>query len=71
MEDTFIRQIYKGNKEVKEIREDEWYKYQIGNYKSFAVAQTQLEEANVARAFIVAYLEGKKINVKEARKLAP
>lgn len=71
MEDSFINQIYKGDKEVIEIQEDEWYKYQIGNYKSFAVAQQQLEESNVARAFIVAYLEGEKINVKEARKMAP
>ncbi len=71
MEDSFIKQIYKGDREVSEIQEDNWYKYQIGNYKSFAEAQKQLEEANVARAFIVAYLEGEKINVKEARKIAP
>lgn len=71
MEDSFINQIYKGDKEVLEIREDEWYKYQIGNYKSFSEAQQQLGESKVARAFIVAYLEGEKINVKEARKLAP
>lgn len=71
MEDAFINQIYRGDKVVSEIKEDEWYKYQIGNYKSFAEAQKQLEEANVARAFIVAYQEGKKINVKEARKIAP
>lgn len=69
--DEYIKTIYKGDKQVMEIREDEWYKYQIGKYKHFDDAADELKQTNVKRAFIVVYQDGNRISVQKARKLAP
>ena len=46
------------------IQEDSWFKYSIGNYDSFRQAVELKNISGVSDAFIVAYENGKKVNVK-------
>ncbi|NJM15563.1 MAG: hypothetical protein HC896_09525 [Bacteroidales bacterium] len=71
LDEAYIKSIYKGDKQVEEIIEDDWYKYQIGSYTSFGEAEKVLVEADVERAFVVAYQAGNKINVRDAKEIAP
>lgn len=69
--DEYIKTVYSGDKNVMEIQEDEWYKYQIGQYQSFKDAVDELKASDVDKAFIVAYQDGNRISVQKARDLAP
>ena len=70
MTDNYLRtNIYHGNKKISFRKEGIWYKYSIGHFDRFEDAQALLKECNVDKAFIVAYQEGKKLDVKEAVKL--
>lgn len=66
MDDAYLKTIYAGNMEIDLIMEDNWYKYSIGNFKTFEEAVKLLNNINVEKAFIVAYQSGKKINLKKA-----
>ncbi|MFW6328149.1 MAG: hypothetical protein ACOC2F_07555 [Bacteroidota bacterium] len=48
-------EIYQGNMNVRLVKEDGWYKYQIGNYLDYNLARELLNSCNVKKAFIVAY----------------
>jgi hypothetical protein len=66
-----LQEIYDGDRYVEEVKEEGWWKYQIGHYKSYSSAQAILEEVDVDRAFITAYNYGKKINISLAKKISP
>ncbi|MBU8891964.1 MAG: hypothetical protein KOO66_04245 [Bacteroidales bacterium] len=52
------------------IEENDWFKYSIGNLKSYYKAVEMKEISGVNGAFIVAYKNGQKINTKDAIKLS-
>lgn len=59
-------------KNVEEIEEDKNFKYLTGNYKTMEEAfaeQRRLRKETFKDAFTVAFLDGKKISMKEAREL--
>ncbi|CAG5082700.1 N-acetylmuramoyl-L-alanine amidase [Parvicella tangerina] len=62
---------FKGMTDVEMVAAGKWYKYFVGNYKSIDEAkarQKEVQEIGYDTAFIVAYENGKKINVSEAVK---
>ena len=63
-----IKKFYRGKKQVVQKHYDEWYKYSIGNFKTYAEAKAFVKTTKVRGAFVVAYLNDKKINIKEAIK---
>lgn len=65
-----LEQKYKGNFQVEKAFEDEWYKYTIGEYKSFNEAHKVLKETNVSDSFIAAYLNNKRVYIKFAKETA-
>jgi hypothetical protein len=66
-----LKKIYSGNKNVKEINEDGWFKYQIGDFKTFTEANNVLEEINLEKAFIAAYNNNRKMSLRLAKELYP
>lgn len=58
-----IQKVYQGKEGVEENMEEGWYKYTIGNYKSYREARGVRDQLNIQGAFIVAYLNGKRIEV--------
>lgn len=64
--DEYLRIIYKGGMKIDMIYEEGWYKYSIGRFKTYEEATKALHECKVKKAFIVPYLDGKKITIKEA-----
>lgn len=58
--------IYKGKVPIKEVYENGWYKYTIGNFERYDEALTLLKSCNVKKAFIVAYDEK---NIRQDMKL--
>lgn len=62
-----IREIYSGNKEVKLMREDNWYKYYFGPYATFEKAEEVMKSLDITNVFIAAYLDGNRIGIGEAR----
>lgn len=61
---------FEGLKQVEEMEEDKTYKYLLGNYKTMEEAfaeQRRLRKENFKDAFTVAFLNGKKISIKEAK----
>jgi hypothetical protein len=65
--DEYLNTLYRGDLKLDMIFEDEWYKYSIGRYATFEEADATLRSINIKKAFVVAYREGKKIGVQEAR----
>lgn len=65
----YLNLFYKGNLPIDLIFEESWYKYSIGVYRTFEEADATLQEINIKKAFVVAYCEGKKISIKEAKDL--
>jgi hypothetical protein len=61
---------YKGNNQIEKVYEDDWYKYTIGEYKSFNEAHKVLKESNVNDSFIAAYLDNKRVYIKFAKETA-
>ena len=63
---------FKGLKNVWEYEDGGFYKYTVGNeknLKSAVVLQSELRRKGFAGAFVVAFKNGKRIPVREARKL--
>jgi hypothetical protein len=65
-----LHQIYSGYHSIESFTEDGWYKYSIGELNTFDQANKLRKECNVKGAFIIAFKNGKKINVLEAKKIA-
>ncbi len=55
--------IYDGDQKVEELHEDGWWKYLIGNYKSFDEATNAMQKLNVGKAFVAAYVDGKRVSI--------
>jgi N-acetylmuramoyl-L-alanine amidase len=63
---------FQGLKNVEEFEENKTYKYFTGNFKTMDEAfseQRRLRKENYKDAFTVAFLNGKKISIKEAKEL--
>ncbi len=58
--------IYPGPEILEEIYEDEWYKYSTGPYQTYASARQFRESCEIKGAFVVAFVNGRKINPTEA-----
>ncbi len=61
-----INNIYSGDSVIDMVIENGWYKYQIGTFNKYQCAINIKENINVPDAFIVAYSDGEKINIKDA-----
>jgi hypothetical protein len=68
IKNDYIRTFYTGKDSVKEIKENNWYKYQIGNFDNYADADSLQKVCRVPRAFVVAYQDSTKLSIKEALK---
>jgi len=66
--DAEVRAIYNGKERVNVVFEDNWYKYQMGPYDKYTEAKQVLNATPVKNAFIVPYLDGKKLTIEEAVK---
>lgn len=63
---NYIRnEIYHGPMMVRQIKEDNWYKYLIGKYKEVDQAFQLLREVKVEKAFVVGYRNGRRVPLKE------
>jgi hypothetical protein len=58
--------IYSEDEEIHMNFENNWYKYSIGKYKSYQAARTVRDNSQVPGAFVVLFLNGKKVNIREA-----
>ncbi len=61
-----LQGIYSGPEQPVETLEHGWYKYSIGSFDTYASARDICDQINVPGAFVVAFLNGKKINVSKA-----
>jgi hypothetical protein len=58
---------YRGNMQITRYYEDAWYKYSIGEYSSYAEAKKCLFASKVHDAFIIAYVNRKKVHISIAK----
>ncbi len=66
IDNDYIRTFYTGQDSVREVREGNWFKYQIGEFESFEEANQLRKQCRVPRAFVVAYQGDKKLTIKQA-----
>jgi hypothetical protein len=70
MTENYLRtNIYHGNEKITLIKEGIWYKYSIGHFDRIEDAEALLKQCQVDKAFVVAYQQGKKLDVKKAMEL--
>jgi hypothetical protein len=50
-----------------ELNEDNWYKYAIGEFPTYADAKRLKDNLNVPGAFVIAYLNGKRIKILQSK----
>lgn len=62
-----LRKKYKGKLSVHKSFEDNWYKYTIGEYKTYAEAKAVKQGCNVCDSFVVAYIDHQRVNIKIAK----
>lgn len=65
-----IREIYKGIKNIENFTKDGWFKYCVGEFKTFEDANEYRLICGVEDAFIIAFQNGKWINVLVAKRIA-
>lgn len=64
---SYIRMnVYDGDMPVEILKEEGWYKYVIGRYRTFEEANKLLRKVNIPRAFVVAYKNHKRVPIREA-----
>lgn len=64
---SYIRMnVYNGDMPVDVLKEDGWYKYVIGRYRTFDEANKLLRKLNIPKAFVVAYKNHKRVPIREA-----
>jgi hypothetical protein len=64
---SYIRMnVYNGDMPVETLKEEGWYKYVIGRYRTFEEANLLLKKVNIPRAFVVAYKNHKRVPIREA-----
>ncbi len=61
-----IARIYRKTAEITIKHYDDWYKYSVGEFKTYEEAKEFLAEINVSGAFVVAYVDDKKIDIQTA-----
>lgn len=70
--EIYLRSLYKGEQKIIEVREGKWYKYQYGNYDSYAKAEQELNDVRIDRAFVIAYCNNSyRFSIQKARAMAP
>jgi hypothetical protein len=63
-----LQNIYYGQKSVEMIEENGWYKYAVGDFKSYQEADKFRKSCGVKNAFIVSYRKGKQFVPIQAKK---
>jgi len=63
---NYLRTIYYGTRDIFELQEEGWYKYSIGLFKNYYEAVKVKDKSGVEKAFIVPYVSGRKISIREA-----
>jgi tetratricopeptide (TPR) repeat protein len=58
---------YRGDMQITRYYEDAWYKYSIGEYASYEEAKKCLFSSKVHDAFIIAYVNQKKVHISIAK----
>ena len=66
LDDKTIKGIYNGPEMVSESYEDGWYKYIIGKFSTYSSARSLRDQTKVPGAFVIAYLNGKRIKITPA-----
>jgi hypothetical protein len=61
-----LRGIYNGTLEILELLEEDWYKYAVGEYSTYRAARRFVEQSKIPGAFVIAYLNGKRIKITPA-----
>lgn len=61
-----IAKFYKATEEVTMKNYDGWFKYAVGNFKKYEDAKKFVKATRVKGAFVVAYLNGEKLDIKQA-----
>lgn len=57
------KSVYNGELTIVELNEDKWYKYAIGEFNTYKKARQLRNKINVPGAFVIAYLNGKRIQI--------
>jgi hypothetical protein len=60
---AFLKKVYRGPEEIMESFENNWFKYTIGSYGSYAEAKKLKDICKTRGAFIVSYLNGKRFKI--------
>jgi hypothetical protein len=63
-----LNAIYRGEIKINMVREDGWYKYYLGPYRSFEEADKVMKSIGRRNMFIAAYMDGRRIGINEARR---
>lgn len=59
---SVLKKLYDGNKEVSRVVESGWYKYSVGDFKTFQAAEEFRNSLQTRDAFIVAVKDGEPVN---------
>ena len=65
--DAELKRKYRGSLKINNFYEDKWYKYYIGEYSSYSEARRCVYSSSVYDAFIIAYMNQKKVNITIAK----
>jgi hypothetical protein len=63
---SYLNAIYKGPEIPIETFENNWYKYSVGSFLSYRSAKKFRDNCSVNGAFVVAFCNGRKININDA-----
>jgi hypothetical protein len=58
--------VYNGDMPIETLKEEGWFKYVIGRYRTLEEANQLLQQIKVPKAFVVAYKNHKRVPIKEA-----
>ncbi len=64
-----LHNIYSGYEKIIMFNEDGWFKYSIGEFKTFNEANNLRKACNVDGAFVIAFRGNEKMNVLEAKRM--
>jgi hypothetical protein len=63
LEPQILKSLYTDSENVTETFEDNWYKYTVGEFATYQDARKIRDQVDVPGAFVVAYLNGKRIRI--------
>ena len=66
MDQKTLKNIYGGNEKITEVLEDGWYKYSVGEFDTYKKAKRYKESTKIQGAFVVSYLNGKRLAITPA-----